>query len=432
MDIKKFHVFMRLCVCLTLGVGALAACGDDDDGSAPDASVVADAGSDGGDVDGGDVDAGVDLGVADLGPLEAGALDLGEADAGTSDGGAPDCTPTHLLVTTSDFVTGGLATYALDTGTIALAPAPTADQDTLPVRAGCDTYLVEGGTGAVRRQAAGAPLTTAVSIDVDPAGTASDAFYVSTPQAVVEAGGAAFVTRFAQSSAVRIDPGAGTVLGEVDFTPLAAAMDPDSVDMSRVLLNGGRLIVALGRFYFSPSFELLQAAPSLLALVDPATGALLDADAATPGTQGIELPVGNPGAMARLDDDVVLVACLDDGFDETDGVLVSVDVPSGNVTRTAATEAMLGGFKGLATTDAGRVYLAAGGALHEMRADSGEVLDTPVPASVGVTSFVVQGDRAYLVTNAGLRIWSLATGTEETTAPITFGSLPIYGIALAR
>jgi hypothetical protein len=67
-----------------------------------------------------------------------------------------------------------------------------------------------------------------------------------------------------------------------------------------------------------------------------------------------------------------------------------------------------------------------------MRADSGEVLDTPVPASVGVTSFVVQGDRAYLVTNAGLRIWSLATGTEETTAPITFGSLPIYGIALAR
>ena len=143
MEIKKFPVVMRLCVCLTLGVGALAACGDDDGGSAPDASVVADAGG-----DGGDVDAGVDLGVADLGPLEAGALDLGEADAGTSDGGAPDCTPTHLLVTTSDFVTGGLATYALDTGTIALAPAPTADQDTLPVRAGCDTYLVEGGTGA--------------------------------------------------------------------------------------------------------------------------------------------------------------------------------------------------------------------------------------------------------------------------------------------
>jgi len=423
MKCPNANVFKCLCVAVALCGGALAGCGDDDGGSLVDAAIVADAGADAGEVD---------AGANDLGPADASVSDLGDVDAGGPDAGPPDCTPTHLLVTTSDFVTGGLATYALDTGVVTLATAPAADQDTLPMRAGCDTYLLEGGSGRVRRQAAGDPLTTVVTLDVDPPGTAADAFYTSTPQAIVEAGGAAYVTRFGQSSAVRIDPLAGTLLGEVDFTPLAASMDPGAVDMSRMLVNDGRLLVALGRFYFSPTFELLYAAPSLLALVDPASGTLLDADAATPGTQGIELPVGNPGAIARLDDDVVLVACLDDGFDDTDGVLVSVDVPSGSATQTSATEATLGAFKGLLTTDAGRVYLAAGGALHELRADSGEVLDTPVPASVGVTSFVLDGDTAYLVTSAGLRVWSLATGMEQTTAPITFGTLPIYGIALAR
>ncbi len=409
---------------LGLALGAmLAGCGDDDGAPSPDAAMN-DAGRGDGAVS--------DAAAPDAGLADAGEMDLGEPDLGAPDAGPVDCTPTHLLVTTSDYVNGGLATLSLATRAVTLASAPAADQDTLPVRAGCDTYLLEGGSGLVRRQAAGDPLTTVSATDVDPAGSDPASVYVSTPQTVIEAGGAAYVTRYARSSAVRLEPTTGAVLGEVDLSPLAAAGDPDSVDMSRALLNGGRLLVALGRFYFSPTFELLYAGPSALAVLDPATGALLDADPVRVGMQGIELPVGNPGAMARLDDDVVLVACTDDGFDDTDGVLLAVDVPSGNVTPTGATEAALGGFKGLATTDAGRVYLAAGGALYELRADTGAVLDTPVPASVGVTSFVLDGETAYVVTDAGLRIWSLATGTEETSAPITFGSLPIYGIALAR
>lgn len=428
MNKKNLDVVGSSALALLLMVG-LIACGDDDATPMNDAAVRDGGGSDADAADGGDVDAG----GADGGLSDADVLDGEVTDAGVSDGGSVDCTPTKLLVTTSDYVNGALATYDLATGVVTVSPTPAADQDTLPVRAGCDTYLVEGGLGRVRRQVGGDALSSAVTIDVDPAGTPETDFYVSTPQVVVEAGSATYVTRLGQQSAVRIDPIAGTVVGGVDFSLLAAAGDPNSVDMSTALFNGGRLLVALGRFYFpSPSFTLTYGGPSVIAVVDPVTGTLTDMDATTPGTQGIELPVGNPGPVVRLDDDVVLVSCTDDAFDDTDGVLYSIDVPSGNVTATAATEATLGGFRGLATTADARVFLAAGGALLELLADTGIVLDTLVPASVGVTSFVVYGDVAYVVTGAGLRVWSVSTGSELTAAPVTFGTLPIYGIALAR
>jgi hypothetical protein len=403
---------------LALSVG-LVACGDDDVAPPTDASI--------------DGRGPVDAADSDAGDIDSGEPDAGAPDAEAPDAGPVDCTPTKLLVTTSDYTSGAIATYDLATGVVTVSPTPAEDQDTLPVRAGCDTYLVEGALGRVRRQVGGDALTSAVTVDIDPPGTPAADTYVSTPQVVVEAGGATYVTRLGQQSAVRIDPQAGTVLGELDFAPLAVAGDPNAVDMSTALYNGGRLLVALGRFYFpSPTFALTYAGPSVIAVVDPVSGTLTDVDAITPGLQGIELPVGNPGPIVRLDDDVVLVSCTDDAFDDTDGVLFSVDVPSGNVTATAATEAVLGGFKGLATTDDGRVFLAAGGALLELLSDTGTVLDTLVPATVGVKSFVVSGDAAYVVTDAGLRVWTLSTGTELTTAPVAFGTLPIYGIALAR
>lgn len=414
---------------LVLSVGWVA-CGDDDVAPRIDAAVADGATADGGDQDAAPADAG-DL-DADA-PADAGDVDADAPDGDTPDAGGVDCTPTQLLVTTSDYVTGALATYELATGVVTVSPMPAADQDTLPVRAGCDTYLVEGALGRVRRQVGGDALRTAVTVDVDPPGTPDADVYVSTPQFVVEAGPATYVTRLSQQGAVRIDPVAGTVVGALDFTALAALGDVDAVDMSTALYNGGRLLVALGRFYFpSPTFALTYAGPSVIAVVDPVAGTLTDVDAATPGTQGIELPVGNPRNIARLDDDVVLVTCTDDAFDDTDGVLFSVDVPSGTVTATAATEAALGGFRGLVTTDDGRVFLAAGGALLELLAATGTVLDTVVPATVGVSAFVLYGDAAYVVTDAGLRVWSLSTGVEATTAPVAFGALPIYGIALAR
>lgn len=420
MTTKNMYVVGWSALALVLSSGVVA-CGDDD--IAPMSDAGRDAGSDDGGVDAGSPD--VDGGGVDAG--------TGDVDAASPDAGPVDCTPTVLLVTTSDYVDGALATYELATGVVTVSPTPAPDQDTLPVRAGCDTYLLEGGSARVRRQVGGDALTTAVTIDVDPAGTPDTDVYVSTPQFVVEAGADTYVTRLSRQSGVRIDPLAGTVVGELDFTPLAAVGDVDSVDMSTALYNGGRLLVALGRFYFpSPTFALTYAGPSVIAVVDPVAGTLVDVDATTAGTQGIELPVGNPGPIVRLDDDVVLVACTDDGFDDTDGVLFSIDVPSGNVTATAATEATLGGFKGLATTPDARVFLAAGGALLELMSDTGTVIDTLVPATVGVRSFVLHGDAAYVVTSAGLRVWSLSTGAELTTAPVTFGTLPIYGIALAR
>jgi len=344
-----------------------------------------------------------------------------------------DCTPTTLLVTTSDFTTGTLATYDLETGVVTVSPTAAADQDTKPVRAGCDTYLVEGTSGRVRRQVGGDALTTAVAIDVDPAGTPDTETRVSTPQVVVDAAGSTFVTRYSLQSAARIDPTAGTVTGEVDFAPLAAIDDSDNVDMSAALYHDTTLLVALGRFYFPPpDYAPVYGGRSLIALVDPVAGVLIDADPAMAGTQGIELPVGNPRNIVRLDDDVVLVDCANDAFVDDDGVLFAIDVPSRTVTATAATEATLGGFKGLATTEDARVFLAAGGALLELMSDTGTVIDTLVPASVGVTGFVIYGDSAFVIADGALRVWSLATGAETTAAPVRFGEQNIYGIALAR
>lgn len=418
----------------------LVACGDDDDMPMVMSDAGRDAGRDGGGGDGGgDLDGG---GEVDAGG--DGGADGGDVDGGVADAGPVDCTPTKLLVTTSNYTIGALATYDLATGVVTVSPTAAADQDTLPVRTGCDTYLVEGGSGLVRRQVGGDPLTTAVSVDVDPAGTPAGDTRVSSPQVVVEAGASTFVTRYSLQSAVRIDPAAGTVVGEVDFAALAATYTVgsmgivDTVDMSNALYNDGRLLVALGRFYFpAPMYSLTYAGPSLIAVVDPVTGTVTDVDTATDGVQGIELPVGNPGSIVRLDDDVVLVACTDDSSADDDGVVYSIDVPSGTVTPTAATEATLGGFHGLATTDDARVFLAAGGALLELMSDTGTVIDTLVPASVNVASFLIDGDSAYVVTARvadanTLRVWSLSTGEETTAAPVTFGSLPIYGIALAR
>ena len=433
---KNVNVVGASALALMLSFGFVA-CGDDDDTPMMMSDGGRDAGRDGGGDDAGRdagrVDGGADGGTADGGGLDGGSTDGGDADAGLADAGPIDCTPTKLLVTTSDFTTGGLATFDLETGAVTLSPTAAADQDTLPVRAGCDTYLVEGGSGRVRRQVGGDPLTTAISIDVNPAGTPAGDTYVASPQVVVEAGAATFVTRYSLQSAARIDPIAGTTTGAIDFTPLAATADIDSVDMSAALYNGGRLLVALGRFYFpSPTFALTYGGPSVIAVVDPIAGTLVDVDATTPGTQGITLPTGNPRQFARLDDDVVLVTCTDDAFDDTDGVLYAIDVPSGNVTATAATEATMGAFNGLVTTDGGRVFLAAGGAVLELMADTGIVIGTLVPATVGVTALAIHADSAYVVTSAGLRVWLLSSGLEKTTAPVTFGTLPIYGIALAR
>ena len=434
---KNMNVVRSSALALVLSLG-LVACGDDDDDMPMTMSDAGrDSGGDGGgaDVDsGGDGDGGGDGGTPDV----DGGADAGDIDAGFADAGPIDCTPTTLLVTTSNFAIGALATYDLATGVVTVSPTAAADQDTLPVRAGCDTYLVEGSSGRVRRQVGGDALNTAVSIDVDPTGTPATEVYVSSPQRVIEAAGSTFVTRYSLQSAVRIDPAAGTVIGEVDFSALAAtysvgAVDVvDTVDMSNVLFNDGRLLVGLGRFYFDSTFALLYAGPSLIALVDPVAGTVTDTDPAVAGVQGIELPVGNPGPIVRLDDDVVLVTCTDDGFTDDDGVLFAIDIPSRTVTATAATEATLGGFKGLATTEDARVFLAAGGALLELMSDTGTVIDTLVPASVGVTGFVIYGDSAFVIADGALRVWSLATGAETTAAPVRFGEQNIYGIALAR
>jgi hypothetical protein len=395
----------------------LAACGDDDEPMAmPDAALP-----DGGPGDASHVDAG---------PDDGSPRDAGGADAGV------DCTPTALLVTTSDFTRGEYALVDAVSQGLLGGPVPSADQDTRPVRTACDSWLVEGGTGNVKLQARGMPLETARVFDLDPPGTDPTMTYASTPQFVVDATGHVIASRYSLSSLVVLDVAAGVVETTIDLTPLAAPADPDAVDASAMAVVGPRVVVALGRFYFPPpDFRLTYAGPSLLAVVDPATRRLDDVDPRTPGVQGIELPTGNPTALLALDDARVLVACTDDAFNPNDGALYSVHVPTGSVSEALVGEAEVGTFGPLLSTDDGRVLLVAGGGVREIDPSNGTTRRIIVPPDTAPTNVVaLVGDRLFVATSTGLRSWSVTTATETTptTGPIAIGTLPIYGMAPAR
>jgi hypothetical protein len=412
----------------------LAACGDDDAPMPmpmPDAALADTGVPDTGAPDAGDPDAG----PGDAGPSDAGASDADPGDAGRADGGV-DCTPTALLVTTSDFRAGQRAVIDVATQTVVAGPVASDDQDTVPVRTDCDSWLVEGGTGDLKLQVRGMPLDTARVFDLDPPGTPASTTYASTPQFVVDATGHLIASRYSLSSLAVLDLAAGAVAATIDLSPLAAPTDPDAVDASAMAVVGPRVVVALGRFYFpAPTFSLTYAGPSVLAVVDPVARALVDVDPAAPGVQGVVLPTGNPTALLTLDDDTVLVACKDDAFVDTDGALYSVDVPTGTVSDALVREADVGGFGRLLRTDDGRVLLGAGGGVREIDPSSGMTRRVIVPSGTARENLVaLVGDRLFVATGAGLRSWSVATGTETTPAsgPIAVGALPFYGLAPAR
>ncbi len=416
-------------------MGVLAAgCGDDSAHGMADAGATMEAGSgdggggiDGGGTDGGGVDAAMDAGAMDAGP---------DADGGETDGGVASCTP-NLLVTTSDYTTGGLGWLDIGAGTTRVASAPLADQDSVPVSIGCVPGVLERGAGQLLVQSAADPLVTAHTIPLD--ATLTDPYAINPVAVVSVSDTKAYVVASAVNTLYVVDPtqdGAAAVTGTVDLSPLVAPADMDGVvDAVGAIADGNRLYVALGRYYFDSSFAIHFDGGSVLAVVDTASDTLVDMDTSTAGVQGIVLTGQDPWRGMWLDvaDHSLWLAATGDAS-MLDGGIEKVDLVAGMSDGFLLDEATAGGdIQGFTVVSSTRVLVLVDGAVRVFDPATGAIDTTAIVDSVD--GMVREGDTLFVWQRmggaAGLRSFRVSDGTETTpsSGPFTFGSLPIYGAA---
>ncbi|NNE10291.1 MAG: hypothetical protein HKN20_17155, partial [Gemmatimonadetes bacterium] len=121
----------------------------------------------------------------------------------------------------------------------------------------------------------------------------------SNPQdAVIVSPNEAFVSRYESTQLYVVDPLGQAILDSIDLAPFGDADGlPEAARMIRV---GGRIFVALQRLdrtnAWAPTF------PSMVAVIDIATRALVDADPVAPGMQAIALVATNPSNELSYDD----------------------------------------------------------------------------------------------------------------------------------
>ena len=392
-----------------------AGCGDD--ASTPgDAGIGADDASRG-------VDSGSDAGAG----TDGSAGDAGGGDAGP----VPGCTFDSLLITTSDYVTGGLGVLEIATGDTETDDAAD-DQDTIAATMGCSAVLLERGAGNLRVQSDDDAFATVTTVDLDPAGTTT--LYATNPAGVVAVDETkAYVIASARNEVVVVDPMAGEVTSTID---LSAYLDPDDadglVDAVSGLRVGDRVFVALGNYWFDDSFAI-HFEGSVLAVIDATTDALVDVDGTSAGVQGVDLSGENPwrGLWADEAGDSLWVGSAGDSF-ALDGILEEIDLGTLAHTRTIVTEetigAELGGFEVVAPD---RVLVLAGTSVIAFDPTM-TFPSSPAPIATGVDGMLLHDGSLFTWTrageSAGLRRFDAASGSELTPAggPWTFGTLPIY------
>ena len=148
----------------------------------------------------------------------------------------------------------------------------------------------------------------------------------------------AYVSRYGSAAVLIVDPRDGTELGEIDLSGFA---DGDGLpEMSQMAMIGSLLYVACQRLDRNAGFE--PVAPSLLAVIDTETDALVDMDAARGGVQGWELSATNPNSLIVVGEGQLFVSLTGSFGDLTGGIEV-LDIASGRTKGLLLTEEELGG-----------------------------------------------------------------------------------------
>lgn len=383
-------------------------------------------------------DAGVDMGTVDMGMVDTDmSVDMGPP--------IDPCEVGSILVTTSDFSEGVLGRVSKATNEVVGVPAASADQDSVPVRSGCTTFLLEHSFGHVRVQSDVDPTVSTHTINLHEPG--SEGIYLSNPQAVASISATkAYVTQLSTNEIAIINPtldGVDGVTGSIDLSGFLVEGDSDGhVDMSAMVVVGTRAYVALGNYTFGKGGQEFPGA-SVIAVIDTATDMLIDQNPENGGVQGIVLTYHNPVELA-VDGTLIYVAAPGAGGMEDGGIEV-IDTTAGTAAPVISEET-IGGT--LSTNPAGIAF--AGGKLFAIMGwsfgvgGSLVVIDTD-PAAVGDSVAVTEahsliGSGTSIYVNAGatppsaIRVFSAATLAEVTPAagPIAVGAQNTYGMAEAH
>lgn len=359
------------------------------------------------------------------------------------DAGDP-CAVTSLLVTTSDFSTGFVGRISTATHELIGTPVADTDQDSVPLRSGCTTFLLEHSRGNVRVQSAADPTMSTHSINLNP--TSESPIYTVNPLAVVSISETkGYVTMGATNNVAIINPtldGLDGHTGDIDLSVFLQKGDIDGhVDMSAMVLVGTNAYVALGNYYFGKGGQEF-AGVGVVAVIDTTTDTLVDQDSENGGMQGITLHFQNPVDLV-VSGTRIFVACPGiDGVE--DGGIEFIDTTTG-IDLSVVSEATLGGTLsttpgGIAAVDEDRFFAitgwsyGVGGVPRLIEAAGGTV-----GATLAVTdamSLRTSGNTLYVAagaTQTALRAFSATTLTEVTpaTGPVVVGTQSIYGVAEA-
>jgi hypothetical protein len=243
-----------------------------------------------------------------------------------------------VWVSTSDFQSGTLALVATD-APCALPSIGRATGDTLLARHGEALIALSYEQGRTDEIAAYAPR---------PDGTltllgSGSPRRVSTESANVRSylpldGDRALFSRNDGSSLGVWSLATHGIVAEVSLAQLAAGA-PRAAP-SQLVSDGARVFVTLQRW---DAGRLDAPRPGAIAVVDPRTLALVDANPDTPELDAIELPRANPFGAVSLRDGVLYVPCAGALRDGSDGAVVRVDTARLRVIDAIAPEASLGG-----------------------------------------------------------------------------------------
>ena len=163
----------------------------------------------------------------------------------------------------------------------------------------------------------------------------------SNPQDIlIIEGHKAYVAALQRTHLLIVDFAAGEITGQIDLSSFADTADgiPEAVHL---IPAGDHVLVMCQRLdqttaYWDP------AGPGCLAMIDPETDAVVDANPATPDVDPIWLPCPNPTSWARTSA-ALLVACVGNWGLYDDGGLVGVDPTGLTPAAVAITETEAGG-----------------------------------------------------------------------------------------
>lgn len=180
-----------------------------------------------------------------------------------------------------------------------------------------------------------------------------------------------------------------------------------------------------------------------IAMLDPATDSVRDADPATPGAQLIELPLGNPLGPLSVRRGRAVVACAG-AYTRLDGGVVLVEGATHAVSVAVREEEVGGNIDAAIWLDDERLLLKVVGRTNsELMIDTSRLVEwslrtrtarewlrvrewTLTEPVLGSDGLVYVGDRGDEATARphGIRVFNAQDGSERTSAPVSCGLQP--------